>query len=113
MLALTLSFDGFRVMTSDQVGHAFELIERFPFLAAITDFRMLLTSGFDIVQKARVIRPEMHFIVGSCCFTPDNEHECRKALITHLLVKPYNVQEVSLLLHSLLPHAGSVSLCCD
>ena len=98
-LALMLSFEDYHVMTASSGMEAVTLLQQYHFDAVITDLRMPIIDGIEIVRRAQVISPSAAIIVTSRYFDEKTIVWIRQTGISSLQ-KPYNVHQLSAMLRN-------------
>lgn len=93
-LALALSLEGYYVMTASSGVEAASLITEHQFDFVITDLRMPIVDGFEIVRRTRAIMPNARIIVTSRYIDEVTQKWIEETGIRALL-KPYNVHFLS------------------
>lgn len=97
-LALMLSLEGFYVMTASSGMAASVLLAEHSYDAIITDLRMPIIDGYEIIRRAQTLHPQ-----AMCLVTSRYIDEKASAWMLengiHGLEKPYNIHKLSALLH--------------
>lgn len=99
-VALMLSLEGYYVMTATSGMAASVLIKEHVFDVMITDLRMPIVDGYELVRRTQAIHPQTSIIVTTRYLDDDT-----KAWIARVgvlgLEKPYNVHQMSAILRDL------------
>lgn len=98
-LALMLSFEDYHVMTASSGMEAVTLLQQFHFDAVITDLRMPIIDGIEIVRRTQAMSPNTAIIVTSRYFDEKTSQWIHEKGISSLL-KPYNVHQLSAMLRN-------------
>lgn len=80
--------DRYRVVTADSVDEALKAIEAERVDAVITDLRMPVRSGMDLVKFLRGERPEVKVFVISAVGSDDEFNRCYDLDVEAILRKP-------------------------
>lgn len=80
--------DRYRVLTASSVDEAFETMGLEPVDAVITDLRMPLRSGLDLVKYLRGERPDVKVFVISAVGSDDEFNKCYDLDVEAVLRKP-------------------------
>lgn len=96
-LALMLSLEGYKVMTASSGPDAAALLEEHQFDVVITDLRMSIIDGFEIVCRTQNLHPEASIIVTSSYIDEDARAWMNDRGVAGL-EKPYNVHQISAML---------------
>ncbi|MBQ9817578.1 MAG: response regulator [Proteobacteria bacterium] len=96
-LALMLSLEGYYVMTASSGIDASVFIAEHKFDVVITDLRMPIVDGYEIVRRTKAIRPETSIIVTSRYLDDDTRKWMQSEGVVGL-EKPYNVHQISAML---------------
>ena len=98
-LALMLSFEDYHVMTASSGMEAVTLLQQFHFDAVITDLRMPIIDGIEIVRRTQTMSPKTAIIVTSRKKKKKTSQWIHDNGISSLL-KPYNVHQLSAMLRN-------------
>ena len=98
-LALMLSFEDYHVMTASSGMEAVSLLQQYQFDAVITDLRMPVIDGIEIVRRTQAMSPRTAIIVTSRYFDDKTTNWIREKGVNSLQ-KPYNVHQLSAMLRS-------------
>ena len=96
-LAIMLSLEGYFVMTASSGMDASVLLSEHDFDIVITDLRMPIIDGYEIVRRTRASHPDAFVIVTSRYL----DDEAKAWMQTNHIVgleKPYNVHQLSAIL---------------
>lgn len=93
-LALMLSLEGYHVRTASSGAEAVSLLQEYHFDAVITDLRMPVIDGFEIVRRTKSLSPDSAIIVTSRYFDEKSRHWIDDQGVSSLQ-KPYNVNQLS------------------
>ena len=96
-LAIMLSLEGYYVMTASSGVEAASLIVEHLFDFVITDLRMPIVDGFEIVRRAQKQLPNARIIVTSRYIDEVTQAWIEKTGVL-ALKKPYNVHYLSQIL---------------
>ena len=99
-IAIMLSLAGYYVMTASSGVAASVLLSEHDFDVVITDLRMPIVDGYEIVRRTKAMRPTSSIIVTSRYL----DDETRDWIHSNQLVgleKPYNVHQLSAMLRNL------------
>ena len=96
-LALMLSFEGHKVVTASSGPEAASLLTEHKFDVVITDLRMSIIDGYEIVRRTQNLHPEASIIVTSSYIDEDARVWMKDKGVTGL-EKPYNVHQISAML---------------
>ena len=92
--ALMLSLEGYYVMTASSGMDASVLLTEHDFDVVITDLRMPIVDGHEIVRRTRQSHPHASIIVTSRYLDDETKSWIEKAGVVGL-EKPYNVHQLS------------------
>lgn len=98
--ALMLSLEGYYVMTASSGVDASVLLTEHNFDVVITDLRMPIVDGHEIVRRTRRIHPETSIIVTSRYLDDETKSWMEQAGVVGL-EKPYNVHKLSSMLREM------------
>ncbi len=104
-LALMLSFEDYHVITASSGVEAVAMLQQHAFDCVITDLRMPVIDGIEIIRRTQSIRPKTAIILTSRYFDTKSLAWIKENRITYLQ-KPYNVHQLSAMLRDL--NLGSV-----
>jgi CheY-like chemotaxis protein len=80
---------GHSVRTATSGEAALDLVRNEPFDLAIIDYRMPGMDGFEVLEKARAIRPDMAFMLVTAYGTPDVIDDALNLGFNAVLLKPF------------------------
>ena len=95
--ALMLSLEGYYVMTAASGVDASVLLAEHDFDVVITDLRMPIVDGYEIVRRTKTVRPKASIIVTSR-YLDDKTKDWMKTIGVLGLEKPFNVHQLSAML---------------
>lgn len=98
--AILLSLEGYYVMTASSGVDASVLLSEHNFDVVITDLRMPIVDGHEIVRRTREMHPQTSIIVTSRYLDDETKSWMTEAGIEGL-EKPYNVHQLSAMLRAL------------
>ncbi|MBR4984406.1 MAG: response regulator [Proteobacteria bacterium] len=96
-LALMLSLEGYYVVTASSGMDASVLLSEHKFDVVITDLRMPIVDGYEIVRRTKASNPDTSIIVTSRYLDDQTKRWMQTEHVTGL-EKPYNVHQVSAML---------------
>jgi len=102
-LAAWLGEDGYTVVTAASGGEALERADENEFIAAFVDLKM--PGGLDGLQTLRALRerrPDMAVVIVTAFATVDTALTALKDGATDYLVKPFNLEAISLLVRRII-----------
>ena len=99
-VAIMLSLEGYYVMTASSGVAASVLLSEHPFDVVITDLRMPIVDGYEIVRRTKAMRPDSSIIVTSR-YLDDKTRDWIHSNQLVGLEKPYNVHQLSAMLRTL------------
>ena len=98
-LSDSLMYAGYKTTTADSVSGALDLLEKQNFDVVVTDLRLGLDSGFDILRYCKKRRPETAIIVISGYGTAELALQSIREGAFDFLVKPILDNELLLTIH--------------
>ncbi len=98
-LSDSLMYAGYRTTAADSVSGALDLLEKQNFDVVVTDLRLGLDSGFDILRYCKKRRPETAIIVISGYGTAELALQAIREGAFDFLVKPILDNELLLTIH--------------
>ena len=98
-LSDSLMYAGYKTTTADSVSGALDLLEKSSFDVVVTDLRLGLDSGFDILRYCKKRRPETAIIVISGYGTAELALQSIREGAFDFLVKPILDNELLLTIH--------------
>ena len=96
-LAVMLSLEGYFVMTASSGMDASMLLSEHDFDIVITDLRMPIIDGYEIVRRTRAAHPDA-FIIVTSRYLDDAARSWMQTNHVVGLEKPYNVHQLSAIL---------------
>ena len=96
-IAVMLSLEGYFVMTASSGMDASVLLSEHEFDVVITDLRMPIVDGHEIVRRTRASHPDASIIVTSRYLDDETKAWMKGEGVTGL-EKPYNVHQLSAML---------------
>lgn len=98
--ALMLSLEGYYVMTASSGMDASVLLSEHEFDVVITDLRMPIVDGHEIVRRTRCMHPDTSIIVTSRYLDDETKSWIEQTGVVGL-EKPYNVHQLSGMLRNM------------
>ncbi len=95
--ALMLSLEGYFVMTASSGTAASVLLSEHEFDVVITDLRMPIVDGYEIVRRTKTLCPDASIIVTSR-FIDEQTKSWMQDVGVQGLEKPFNVHQLSAML---------------
>jgi DNA-binding NtrC family response regulator len=83
-------------------AHALELLATAPIDLVMCDWNMPAMSGMELFQRARVLRPDLLFLMLTGRADADSHAAARKAGVAAFMVKPISAPELKIQLTHLL-----------
>lgn len=80
---------GYAVKGASRGEAALDLLGREPFDLAIIDFRMPDMNGFEVYERARLVRPDMAFMLLTGHGTEDTIEDATEMGFDAILLKPF------------------------
>ena len=99
-LALMLSLEGYYVMTASSGMAASVLLKEHDFDVVITDLRMPIVDGYEIVRRSQALHPDTSIIVTSR-YLDDSTKSWMQQVGVVGIEKPYNVHQMSAMVRDL------------
>ena len=99
-MALMLSLEGYYVMTASSGMDASVLLKEHTFDVVITDLRMPIVDGYELVRRSQALHPETSIIVTSR-YLDENTRSWIDSVGVVGMEKPYNVHQMSAMLRDL------------
>ena len=90
--------DRYRVLTAASVDEAMDVLESEKIDAVISDLRMPLCSGMELVKHVRGLRPEVKVFVISAVGSDDEFNRCYDLDVDAVLRKPLEIPLICRLL---------------
>ncbi len=103
-LKALLEDTGYAVETAPEGFKALGVLEEWPCDVLLTDLRMPMMSGLELIEKARDADPELACIVMTAFGSIENAVEAMKAGADDYLTKPLNFDAVEILLERTMQH---------
>jgi CheY-like chemotaxis protein len=103
----------YRVLAASGVDEALGLLARESVDAVITDIRMPLHSGVELVKRLRGERPEIKVLVISAAGTDDDLRACYDLDVEAVLRKPLELPVIHSMLERILAAAVGWKLACE
>jgi CheY-like chemotaxis protein len=95
--------DRYEITTTHKPLDALQILEKVDFDAVITDMKMPIMNGIELVRKAKSTKENLKFFVLTAYDAdPEIEQAINEQLIVKCLHKPINVDEVAASLRSAL-----------
>lgn len=85
---------GYLVKGANGGETAIELVRNEPFDLMVVDYKMPGLDGFQVVQQARAIRPQMTFVLVTGHATPEIMREAVQMGFSSILLKPFTPNEL-------------------
>ncbi len=108
-LGILLAKEGYTVVTADSVAGATECLDRDSFALVICDLKLPDGNGLSVLEEARRRQLDTPFVVITAHTTPQHALESLRAGAAEYLSKPFNVDELKLILEKLLKPSGGSS----
>jgi two-component system response regulator AtoC len=90
--------DRYEVLTADEAGHAYSILESKPVDVLLTDLRMPGDDGMKLLRRARSLSNPPVSIMMTAYGSIDNAVEAMKAGAYHYVTKPVNLDELELVI---------------
>jgi two-component system response regulator PilR (NtrC family) len=101
-LTILLEQEGYEVTTADTVGSGIEAVLEGSFDLVMCDLKLPDGSGLEVLAKARNQQVTSPFIIITAHTTPQHAIEALRAGAAEYLSKPFNVEDLKLILEKLL-----------
>ncbi len=101
-LTILLEQEGYEVSTADTVATGIETVVRGKFDLVMCDLKLPDGSGLEVLGEARKQQVESPFIIITAHTTPQHALESLRAGAAEYLSKPFNVDDLKLILEKLL-----------
>jgi len=105
-LTILLEQEGYEVATANDVSDAKERISGRSFDLVMCDLKLPDGSGLEVLEEARKLQLESPFIIITAHTTPQHALEALRAGAAEYLSKPFNVDDLTLILNKLVGHGG-------
>ena len=102
MLAIALTRAGYTVETAEDGGVALEMLENGVFDLLLTDLKMPRLGGLELLNAAGQVSPETVAVVMTAFASMETAIEAMKRGAYDYVMKPFRIDEVSLVLHNAL-----------
>ncbi len=89
----------FRVTAVDDGAEALRCAVHAPFDIVLTDFRMPVMSGIELLEQLRIHMPRMRRVLMSCAPVPGLVGYSAAGLVQGFLAKPFDLQTACTVLH--------------
>jgi DNA-binding NtrC family response regulator len=103
-LSAWLTEDGFDVISFDSGKKAVEAIQKTQFDVVLVDLKMPDYDGIEVLRHTKMHQPQTSVIIITAYATVDSAIEAMKAGANDYITKPFNPEEVSLIIHNLISH---------
>ncbi|MBU1742813.1 MAG: sigma-54 dependent transcriptional regulator [Proteobacteria bacterium] len=107
-LAAWLVKDGFEVATADGGEQALALMKQTPFDLVFVDIKMPGMDGLELLRRLRADHPETYAIIITAYGSIDTAVEAMKLGATDYLVKPFDPEQLMVLIDKTLQHKALV-----
>jgi two-component system response regulator PilR (NtrC family) len=101
-LTILLEQEGYEVTTADTVASGIEAVLKGNFDLVMCDLKLPDGSGLEVLAKARIQQVPSPFIIITAHTTPQHALEALRAGAAEYLSKPFNVEDLKLILEKLL-----------
>jgi DNA-binding NtrC family response regulator len=101
-LAEWLQEDGYSVDTAPEGKTAIERIKSEPWAVLLVDLKMPGIDGLQVLEEAKKLRPEASFIIMTAYATVDTAVQAMKLGAYDYLVKPFEPEELSMMMKKLI-----------
>lgn len=108
VLHTLLSEEGYEVLTTVEPYKALQMIEESPPSLIMTDMKMPGLSGMDILKAVKLKRPDIPVIILTAFGTIDTAIEAMKAGAFHYILKPFQNDEIKVVVKRALEMAELV-----
>ncbi len=106
-LSILLEKEGYAVAMADSVADAIERLHNEPFDLVMCDLKLPDGNGLQVLEDARRRRLECPFIIITAHTTPQHALEALRAGAAEYLSKPFNVDDLKIILDKLLSRDDS------
>ena len=101
-LAEWLQEDGYTVETSPDGSTAIDRVRAEPWAVLLVDLKMPGVDGLQVLEEARKVRPDAQVIIMTAYATVDTAVKAMKSGAYDYLVKPFEPEELSLMMSKLI-----------
>ncbi len=98
MLAIVLAREGYRTVEAESGSHALRRLQEDSFDLVISDIKMPDLSGIELLKKIKAILPELPVIMVTAYASAGDAVEAMKLGAEDYLIKPFNLDELKLVL---------------
>ncbi|MBI2156067.1 MAG: response regulator [Candidatus Rokubacteria bacterium] len=85
---------GYSIRAANRGEIAVDLVRKEPFDLLVVDYKMPGMNGFEVLEQARQIRPEMACMLMTAHGTPDIINEATRLGFNYILLKPFTPSEL-------------------
>ena len=85
---------GYSIRAANRGETAIELVRKEPFDLLVVDYKMPGMNGFEVLEHARRIRPDMACMLMTAHGTPDIINEATRLGFNYILLKPFTPSEL-------------------
>jgi CheY-like chemotaxis protein len=85
---------GHAIRTATGGEAALELVRQEPFDLLLVDYKMPGMNGFEVVERARAIRPELVFVLMTAHGSPEIKNDAARLGFSGFLGKPFTPSEL-------------------
>jgi two-component system, response regulator, stage 0 sporulation protein F len=85
---------GYLVKGANRGENALDMIRSEHFDLMVLDYKMPGMNGFQVFTEARVLRPDMAFLLATAHATPEIIQEARQMGFSSILLKPFSSAEL-------------------
>lgn len=107
-LSAWLVEDGFDVVSLDSGTKAVQAIQRTPYDVVLVDLKMPDCDGIEVLRQTKMHQPQTSVIIITAYATVDSAIQAMKAGANDYITKPFNPEEVSLIINNLISHQNLV-----
>src|SRR4030042_4829587 len=94
ILKTALSSEGYRCETATNLESAIELIDKISFDIMITDIRMPGIEGFELTEKAKIIRPDIAVVIMTAFIDEFSYDRAIEVGASDFIKKPFTLKEL-------------------
>ena len=80
---------GYSIRAANRGEAAVELVRKEPFDLLVVDYKMPGMNGFEVLEQARQVRPDMACMLMTAHGTPDIINEATRLGFNYILLKPF------------------------